>query len=156
MFVNELIHEKIVININKIDENIGKTLENMIEIKNGGVCISNGYVKPNSIKLKTYSSPIIEGINVIFDVVYSADIFNPIIDMILKCKIDTITTVGIEGYLYSETFNTSPFIVYLPRDFLYNNEKFQELKVDDIFTCKVISSTYKLYDKVITIYGKLI
>jgi hypothetical protein len=142
--------------LNLLDENIIQTLEKILEKKNGGLCINNGFIKKNSIKLKTYSSPIVEGIVLLFDVVYSAEIFNPTIDMVLKCKIDSITTVGIEGYLYNETPETSPFILYLSRDMLYNNEKFQELKENDIFTCKVISSLFKLYDEHITIYGTLI
>jgi len=156
IYITELIHEKIWTDIKKVNEKINETLEKVIEEKNGGKCILNGYIKKGSIKLKTYSSPIIDGKGVIFDVIYSAEVCNPVKNMVIKCKVESVLKPGIEAYLYNETYKTSPFIVYLARDLLYDDPKFLELKENDIFTCKVISSQFAINDPYITVYANII
>uniref|UniRef100_A0A6C0H7Q7 Uncharacterized protein n=1 Tax=viral metagenome TaxID=1070528 RepID=A0A6C0H7Q7_9ZZZZ len=156
IYISELIHDKIVVNINKINEKINELLEKMIEEKNGGKCILNGYIKKNTVKLKTYSSPIIYEDGAIFDVVYEAEVCNPVKNMIIKCKVESVIKPGIEAYLYNETYKTSPFIVYISRDLYYDDPKFLELKENDIFMCRVISSKFGINDQFITIYASVI
>ena len=112
--------------------------------------------KKNTVKLKTYSSPIIYEDGAIFDVVYEAEVCNPVKNMIIKCKVESVIKPGIEAYLYNETYKTSPFIVYISRDLYYDDPKFLELKENDIFMCRVISSKFGINDQFITIYASVI
>jgi DNA-directed RNA polymerase subunit E'/Rpb7 len=157
IYTTELINDKIKIHLKNINENIVKTIEELLENKYGGLCIRNGYVKKGSIKLISYSLPLINNEYYIFNVVYSAEICNPVKNMIVKCKVDTIVLkAGIEGYLYNESKETSPIIVYLSKDYYYDNTKFLELKEDDIFTGKIITTEYTLYDPYITVFVSIL
>ena len=65
-----LITRKVPLNIIHVGSNIKQTLEKVIASEIEGKCIVEGYIKPNSTKILTYSSGEISGINVIFEVVF--------------------------------------------------------------------------------------
>lgn len=68
-----------------IGKNLQQTLETTIAKMVGGKCIVEGYVKPGSIKIITFSSGIVKGENILFDVVFNCEVCYPVAGMNLNC-----------------------------------------------------------------------
>ena len=64
-----LITRTIPINIINIGSTIKETLGKAIAAQIEGKCIVDGYIKPNSVEIITFSSGLVMGSNVIFEVV---------------------------------------------------------------------------------------
>ena len=66
-----LISRKIVLSINTIGKNLKETIEENIKTNFEGKCVVEGYIKPNSSVILSYSSGIIQGGNkILFEVVF--------------------------------------------------------------------------------------
>lgn len=153
LFNNALITKKIHVNIQNIGNNIKQTLEKMIASEIEGKCIVEGYVKPGSSKIMTYSSGLIHGSSVAFDVVYECSICSPVEGMNITCVAKNITKAGIRA----ETIDLpSPVVIFVARDHHYTTPYFSEVKEKDEIVIKVIGQRYELNDKYISIIAELV
>lgn len=153
LFNNALITKKIHVNIQNIGNNIKQTLEKMIASEIEGKCIVEGYVKPGSSKIMTYSSGLIHGSSVAFDVVYECSICSPVEGMNITCVAKNITKAGIRA----ETIDLpSPVVIFVARDHHYTTPYFSEVKEKDEIIIKVIGQRYELNDKYISIIAELV
>ena len=91
------ITKNIMLPMTAIGKNLQQTLETTISKMVGGKCIVEGYVMDNSIKIITYSSGIIKGENVLFDVVFNCNVCYPVAGMNLNCIAKNITKAGIRA-----------------------------------------------------------
>ncbi len=151
IYIKNILTEKIQIEFKNINSNLEETLESILK-KNEGKCLREGYIKPNSIKLLSYSSGELYSNNVEFQVVYECLVSDPVESMLLNCIVKSITKIGIRAELNDEI---SPFLIFLAQDHHYNNETFIKLKVNDIINIKVIGKRFELNDNYISIIGEL-
>lgn len=152
-----LITRSVVLPITAIGKNIKETIENNISTQFEGKCLVEGYIKPNSSKLITYSSGLIErGINIVFEVVFECEVCYLVEGTLIQCVARNITKAGIRGE--SSTDVPSPIIVYVARDhhFKFNNEYFNSIKEGDKFTARVIGQRFELNDINITVMCELV
>ena len=63
---------------------------------------------------------LIHGSNVMFDVVFTCMVANPVEGQELNCIVDNITKAGLKCRL--DTEETSPFVIFVARDHHYNND----------------------------------
>jgi DNA-directed RNA polymerase subunit E'/Rpb7 len=153
LFSNALITKKIHVNIQNIGSNIKQTLEKMIAADIEGKCIVEGFVKKQSTKIMTYSSGLIQGSSVTFEVVYECSICSPVEGMIIHCVAKNITKAGIRA----ETNDSpSPVVIFVARDHHYTTPYFSEVKENDDIVVKVIGQRYELNDKYISIIAELV
>ena len=125
----------------------------MIASEIEGKCIVEGYVKPGSSKIMTYSSGLIHGSSVAFDVVYECSICSPVEGMNITCVAKNITKAGIRA----ETIELpSPVVIFVARDHHYTTPYFSEVKEKDEIVIKVIGQRYELNDKYISIIAELV
>jgi hypothetical protein len=68
------ITKKIALPVNAIGRNLHQTIEETIAAMVEGKCIVEGYVKPKSVRIITYSSGLVKGTDVLFDVVFECDV----------------------------------------------------------------------------------
>ena len=54
IYMNTIITKRIHVPIKNVNKNIKNTLEKMISSEVEGKCITEGYIKPDSIKIITY------------------------------------------------------------------------------------------------------
>ena len=149
-----LITRKIILPITNIGKNIKENIEENIRINFEGICVVEGFIKPNSSKIITYSSGSIErGNNVIFEVIFECDICFPVEGMIILCVAKNITKAGIR----CESANDipSPIIVFIAKDHHYSNNYFSEIQEGDKILVRVIGQRFELNDKYISIIGEL-
>ena len=148
-----LITRNVSIPIKEIGANIESILESYIVFMCEGKCSPEGFVKPKSIKIITYSCGLIQGVTASFEVVFECEVCFPVEGMNIYCVAVNITKAGIRGE--SSTDTPSPFVVFVARDHHYNNPKFASIKEGDKFIANVIGQRFELNDKRISIIAEL-
>jgi len=150
-----LVCRKIILPINAIGKNIKDVIEQNIQINFEGKCVTEGFIKPESCKIITYSSGTVErGNYVSFEVIFECDVCFPVEGMLVQCVAKNITKAGIRA----ESANDfpSPIIVFIAKDHHYNISKFSDIKEGDKFNIRVIGQRFELNDKYISIIGELV
>ena len=152
IYHNTMITKKVSVPISNIGKNLSETLENIISSDSEGRCIAEGYVKPRSTKILTYSSGLINSDTIIFEVVMECMICHPVEGMHIDCEIKNITRAGIRA----ETRDTpSPVVIFVARDHNTSN-KYSNLSENQEITVRVIGQRYELNDKYISIIAEII
>ena len=155
VYSRHLITRSVVLPFNQIGKNIATTLELIISDKFEGVCVVEGYIKPKSSKLITYSSGlVVKGNNILFEVVFECDVCFPVENMLLTCVARNITKAGIRAESADET--PSPVVVFIAKDHHYNNSSFADIKEGDTFPVRVIGQRFELNDKYVSIIGEIV
>jgi DNA-directed RNA polymerase subunit E'/Rpb7 len=150
-----LITRKIVLPITSIGKNLQEVVEENIKANFEGKCVVEGYIKPNSSKIITYSSGIIErGNNISFEVVFECDVCFPVEGMLIQCVAKNITKAGIRAESASDV--PSPIVVFIAKDHHFNVPHFAEIQEGDKINVRVIGQRFELNDKYISIIGELI
>jgi hypothetical protein len=144
----------VVLPITAIGKNLLQTLESTIVRMVGGKCIVEGFVKGESIKVITFSSGIIKGANVIFNVVFNCEVCFPVSGMNLNCIAKNITKAGIRAESTDET--PSPFVLFIARDHHYTSEYFSSIEENTRFVARVIAQRFELNDKYISVIAELV
>ena len=153
VYMTSLLTRKIHIPFNNVGKNIKDTLENVIKKQIEGKCNIEGFIKPNSIKVLTYSSGILVENTVMFEVVFECLVCCPVEGMLIKCNVKNMTQAGIRAVINEEI---SPIVVYVSRDHHYNNNYFNTIKENDDITIRVIGQRYELNDPQVSIMGQLV
>jgi DNA-directed RNA polymerase subunit E'/Rpb7 len=166
IFQQALLTKRINIPMTLVDKFIYNTLSEILTKEIEGKCCVDGYIKPNSVKINTYSSGLITGSNISFDVVFECLICLPVEGMVLNVRAVSINTAGIkaESVRYSKTdelsvasggTNPTPYVLFVSRNHHQDNEIFNSIKVNDTFIAKVIVQRFELNDKYISIIGEI-
>ena len=148
------ITKHIVLPMTAIGKNLLQTLENTITKMVGGKCIVEGYVKPGSIRVITFSSGVVKGENILFNVVFNCEVCFPVSGMNLNCIAKNITKAGIRAESADE--QPSPFVLFIARDHYYSNEYFNSIEENEKFVARVIAQRFELNDKYVSIISELL
>ena len=153
LFNQILITKKIAVGINHVGNSIKETLEKAIAFQIEGKCIVEGYIKPNTVEIITFSSGLIMGSTVTFEVVFQCYVCSPVEGMHINCVAKHINKAGIRAEV-NET--PSPVVIFIARDHNYSSPLFSQIKEDEHITVRVIGQRFELNDKYISIIAELI
>lgn len=148
-----LLTRRISLQMNVIGENLPEIINNTVIYNFEGKCVVEGYIKPGSINIISYSSGLISSDLITFEVVFQCLICYPVEGMTINCVAKNITKAGIRGESSDET--PSPFIVFIARDHHYMNDYFSSIKENDTFKARVIGQRFELNDKYVSIIAEL-
>ena len=148
------ITKKIALPINAIGRNLQQTIEETIAAMVEGKCIVEGYVKPQSVRVITYSSGLIKGTEVVFDAVFECEVCFPVAGMLFNCIAKNITKAGIRAESVDET--PSPFVLFVARDHFYASDYFNSIEENEKFTARVIAQRFELNDKYVSIIAEIV
>ena len=148
------ITKKIALPITAIGRSLQQTIEETIAAMVEGHCIVEGYVRPKSVRVITYSSGLIKGIDAIFDVVFECEVCFPVAGMLFNCVAKNITKAGIRAESADEI--PSPFVLFVARDHYYSNDYFNSIEENEKFVAKVIAQRFELNDKYVSIIAEII
>jgi len=148
------ITKNIMLPISAIGKTIHQTIERTISSMVEGKCIVEGFVKTGSTRVITYSSGLIKGENVLFDVVFECEVCYPVAGMLLNCTAKNITKAGIRAESSEEM--PSPFILFIARDHFYASDYFNSIEENEKFVARVIAQRFELNDKYVSIISELV
>lgn len=154
IYSRSIITRSIIIPMVNIGKNVKDVLEKFIINNYEGKCVVEGYIKPASVKIITYSSGAVEGINIRFEIVFECYICCPVEGMLISCIAKNITKAGIRAESSEES--PSPIVVFITRDHHYTNKKFNEINEGDKFTARIIGQRFELNDKYVSIIAELV
>ena len=154
VYIKSLLTKKVIVNINEIGKNIKQILENKITSVLEGKCIAEGFIRPNSVKIVSYSSGNVNGDNIEYIVVFDCMICHPVEGMLIECTSKTITKAGIHAQVIDKN-NVIPLTVFIARDHHNKDNYFNSIKENMQIIVKVIGIRYELNDPYICAIGKL-
>lgn len=157
VYHHSIINKKVILDIRYIGANLRETIENKLSYDLEGKCITEGYIKPNSISIVSFSSgQIFRGNQISFEVVFECDICLPVEGMKIECIAKNITKAGIRAEVDVPDGEVSPLVVFIARDHHINNNYYNDVAENDIITVRVIGQRFELNDKYITIIAEII
>lgn len=149
------ITRNIVLPITSIGKNIKETIEQFIAHSFEGKCLVEGYIKPGSSKIVSYSSGVVKrGTFILFEVVFECEICFPVEGMLIQCVAKNITKAGIKAESVNET--PSPVVIFIAKDHHFNMEYFSEIKEGDKILTRVIGQRFELNDRYVSIIAELV
>ena len=153
IYTESILSRHVIIDINDIDNNVKKTLESKLIKMIEGKCICEGFVKPDSCKIISYSSGlVINGNKIKFEILFKCKICLPIEGMVIDCIVKNITKAGIKAEIDEDI---TPIIVFIARDHHYSNQNFSSVNENDKITVRVIGQKFELNDKYISVIASL-
>jgi DNA-directed RNA polymerase subunit E'/Rpb7 len=153
IYMTNMITRRVTLNMSNVGNNIKSILEKMIAYQMDGKCVVEGYIKPNSIKIISYSNGIIKGDEVAFEVVFECLVCLPVEGMHITAIAKNITKAGIRAEINEEH---SPLIIFIARDHNYKSLYFSSIKENDEIKVRVIGQRYELNDTFISIIAELL
>lgn len=153
IYTRTLITKSISLEMKCIGANIKDILEKKIRDQYEGKCSNEGFIKPKSSTIITYSSGIIKGSTILFEVVFECQSCFPVEGQLVQCIAKNITKAGIRAESVDEI--PTPFVVFVARDFQITNPQFSEIKENDSFVARVIGQRFELNDSYISIIAEV-
>jgi len=152
IYFNCVLTKKIIVASKFLNENIDEYIENYLKSKVEGLCIDEGYIKNDSIKILKKSIGMLLGSkftgDITYDIAYTADICNPVIGNLIDCKVKFINKLGILG-------NNGPITIIVGKQFHINDDDINNIKENDIVKVEVIAKKFSLNDTEIKVIAKL-
>jgi DNA-directed RNA polymerase subunit E'/Rpb7 len=156
IYMKNVLTRKISLSYNDIGSNIKEILQNILSNNLEGKCSVEGYIRENTINIKNYSSGIVKGENILFDVMFECLVCNPPEGMTFIVKATNITKAGIRCVYITKESSISPVDVFIARDHNYSNELFSKIKVGDRIVIRVLGQRFEVNDKQVSVIGELI
>lgn len=153
VYIKSLLTMKVILSITEIGKNVKQNLERKIVSKTEGRCIAEGFVKPNTVQIISYSSGSVNSENIEFCAVFECMVCHPFEGMLIECDVKTITKAGIHAEVNED--GVVPITIFLARDHNYTMRNFADIKENMKITAKVIGIRYELNDPYICVIGTL-
>jgi len=123
-------------------------------------CSKHGYIKKDSIKIIKRSSGYIKEShlngNIAFDLCCIAEICNPIQDSVIKCVVKAKNNLGLRAIGMHEDMAILEVIIPRITSGIQSEVNIDEVKIGDIVNVLVCGKKFTLYDKMISIVGKIL
>jgi len=154
IFTRGLITKKIILSVKNIGKNIKKTIETYLKANYEGKCQIDGFIRPGSCNIISYScGTIFEGNKISFEVVFDCYLCFPVEGMLIECIAKNVTKAGLR--CESNEFIPSPIVAFLAKEHHQSDKKFNTIKEGDKIIVKVIGQRFELNDPNVSIIGEL-
>ena len=155
VYVRSLLSMKVALQITEIGRQVKQNLERKIVKQTEGKCIPQGFIRPNSVRIVSYSSGNVKGDIVEFSTVYECLVCHPVENMIVDCTTKTITKAGIHAEVITDE-NVIPLTIFVARDHNYTNRDFDRIKENANIKVRILGIRYELNDPYICAIGMLV
>ena len=153
IYSKQMLSRPVYLSIINIGHNLKETLIQAIANKVEGKCQIEGYIKPGTCNIITYSSGNIKGDKVTFQIVFECMVCIPVEGMLMSCVAKNITKAGIRAEI-NET--PSPVVIFIARDHHHTNKQFSKIKENDTIIVKVIGQRFELNDTYVSVIAELV
>ena len=157
---SQLLTTSINVDMKNIKGDINELLYKLLKKKYEGVCNKDGYIQKGSLQIVNRSIGSVKTINntsyIVYEITYKANIYSPVKGTKLDITINSITKMGIIGFLKDnddDTIENSPFIVIVPREY-FEDSNVDDYEVNSELKVKIEDSRIKYMSKNIQIVAK--
>jgi DNA-directed RNA polymerase subunit E'/Rpb7 len=155
VYIPNMISTKIHLKMSEVGKDTKSNLERKIVQRTEGKCIPEGFVRPDSVKVVTYSSGVIKMNLVEFQVVFQCLICNPAEGHEVECVTKSITKAGIHAEVMTDN-KFIPMKIFVARDHNYSNQQFGNIKENETIKVRIIGKRFELNDPYIVAIASLI
>lgn len=156
VYIRSVLQMKIALIITEIGKNLTQNLENVIRLKTEGKCIAEGFIRPNSVRVLSYSSGLIKDDHVEFHATYECMVCYPVKDMIVSCTVSEVTKAGIHAYVKDVDSDNVPITVFIARDHHSTSKYFNSIKEKATVDARIIGIRFELNDPSITTLAAIV
>ena len=155
IYTKGVITEQCVLLITEVGRNLKEILEKKVKLKLEGKCRKDGFCKPGSIQIITFSSGRIRnGDFVQFEVVLEGLFAHPVEGMLIEAQAKNVTKAGIRAVI--KDVEPEPLVIFISRDHYHMNDYFQSIQEGDSIVVRVIGQRFELNDPFISVIGELV
>ena len=145
VYARNMISMKIHLKMSEVGDGTKQNLEKKIVHRTEGKCIPEGFVRPDSVKIISYSSGVVKMNLIEFQVVFECLICNPVEGQTVECTTKSITKAGIHAEVMTDG-KFIPMKVFLARDHNYSNRAFGNIKENETINVRIIGKRFELND----------
>lgn len=152
IYTTALISRRVVLHITNVGSNLRQTLERVVANQIEGKCVVEGFVKPGSSSIQTYSSGQVQASNIAYEVVFQCQVCTPVEGMHIDCVAKNVTKAGVRAEVNEEP---SPVVVFVARDH-HSSEYFANIKEGQRLKVRVIGQRFELNDRYVSVIAEVI
>ncbi len=156
VYIRSILNMKVALLVTEVGRNLTQNLELLIRKKTEGKCIAEGFIRPNSVKIISYSSGLIKDDHVEFVVIYECMVCYPVKDMVVTCTVSDVTKAGIHGFVKDNDSDNVPITVFIARDHHSTSKYFNSIKENAVIEARIIGIRFELNDPSITTIASLV
>ena len=136
IYTKNVFSMKVLIHITEVGKNLKKNLEKKIVNEIEGKCIVQGFIKPKSVRVLSYSAGNVKGAYIQHTCVVEALVTHPVEGMIIECKTTFITKAGISAVKIDDGITVLE--INIPKDLNVHINGFETVKENQEIKVKVI------------------
>ena len=155
IYATSIMTQRVHVEFTCIGSNINDILMENIRSMYENTCLNGAYIKPGSSIFISKSAPRVNGHMASFDVVFKYDSYRPLDGSEIDCTVVNVTKAGIRAEII-DGVNSSPVVIFIYRDYNYDNNKFIAVKERDKIRARVINSRCDKTDTYVSVIAKLI
>ncbi len=156
IFIRQQLTEKIKLEPAFISSTYKDEVLKRLKAKVEGICTKHGYIRPDSVEIYKVCSGRVELIglngNTVFDVVFWADVCNPLLGSVLKCRVTNINKFGI----LVEAGNIIEAIIAKNSVSIQSDVDLEKVRIGDDVMIEVVGKKYELNDKKISLIARIV
>lgn len=154
-YIMSILSMKIILPILEVGGNIKQNLERLIVSKTEGKCIVEGFIRPDSVRILTYSAGKVSSGNIEYQTTFQCMVCHPVEGTSVICICKTITKAGIHAEVVDRQGNI-PIVVFISRDHHIQNIEFEKVYENAKLKATIIGIRFELNDSNICAIGKLV
>jgi DNA-directed RNA polymerase subunit E'/Rpb7 len=155
IYATSIMTQRVHVEFTCVGSNINDILMENIRSMYENTCLNGAYIKPGSSIFISKSAPRVNGHMASFDVVFKYDSYRPLDGSEIDCTVVNVTKAGIRAEII-DSVNSSPVVIFIYRDYNYDNNKFIAVKERDKIRARVINSRCDKTDTYVSVIAKLI
>lgn len=152
LFCENILQREIRVEFKRVGNDIESVLLNKLRNLEGK-CSKEGYIRPKSVELLTYSSGVCTNVHIKFIVTFKCLICFPVTNTIIRVKALNKTKAGIRA---ESRDPFSPIDVFVTRDHNLHYDSYNMIRVGDTFTVKIVGHRFELNDTKISIIADIV
>ena len=158
IYIKQILNKNVTISADKLGEDIDKVIKDALDYDINGICINEGYVKPNTTKILMRSEGNMRINNfksvVYYTVKYEVMICRPSENQQIDCFVSEVSKSHITCYI--ENIDTSPLNIFLSKQHHIGDEEYAKIKTGDTIRIKILAQKFEYLDKQILVIGNFL
>ena len=153
VYSRAIIARSVPIDVLHVGSDIAEVIRDKVATEIEGKCVVEGFVRPGSVKVETYSAGLLEGQTVVYQVGIACDVCAPVEGEQISCVARNVTKAGVRAEI---DVTPSPVTVFLARDHHLRSKAFSTISPNDRITVSVIGQRFELNDPYVSVIASLV
>jgi DNA-directed RNA polymerase subunit E'/Rpb7 len=158
LYKKKILTKRIFITADKLGEDINTTIKEKLDNEINGICVKEGFIKPNTSKILLRSEGVISINNfnavIYYTIKFEAMVCNPYVGQILECYVSNVEKTNIKCYIENE--DTSPLNIFLSKQYHIGNEEYGKIKEGDNIKIQVTGKKCEYLNREILVIANFI